>query len=55
MQMAIVIMKQVGKNLVNRLNENKSKRAQNPSEGEYTLCNKGEVAVFRKGKWIRPK
>ena len=25
-----------------------------PSEGEYTLCNKGEVAVFRKGKWIRP-
>ena len=27
---------------------------QNPSEGEYTLCNKGEVAVYRKGKWVRP-
>ena len=27
---------------------------QNPSEGEYTLCNKGEVVVYRKGKWVRP-
>lgn len=27
---------------------------QNPKEGEYTLCNKGELAVFRNGEWVRP-
>lgn len=32
----------------------KVREPQNPTEGEYTLCNKGEVAVFRNGEWIRP-
>jgi|TARA_B110000444_G_scaffold234593_1_gene245014 hypothetical protein len=32
----------------------KVKEPQRPVEGEYTLCNKGEVAVYRNGKWIRP-
>ena len=30
------------------------KEPQHPVEGEYTLCNKGEVAVFRNGEWTRP-
>jgi len=27
---------------------------QKPTEGEFTLCNKGEVAVFKNGEWQRP-
>jgi len=25
-----------------------------PVEGECTLCNRGEVAVFKNGEWVRP-
>jgi len=32
----------------------KVREPQNPSEGEFTLCNNGELVVFRKGKWIIP-
>ncbi len=33
----------------------KVREPQNPQEGEYTLCNLGELAVFRNGEWVRPE
>ena len=32
----------------------KVREPQYPTEGEFTLCNRGELAVFRNGKWVRP-
>ena len=41
--------------VINKGMENiKVREPQLPVEGEYTLCNKGEVAVYRNGVWVRP-
>ena len=32
----------------------KVKEPQNPTEGEYTLDQYGELVVFKNGVWVRP-